>query len=142
MADITPRMSAKEYLSNATIAKLLPAGGIGRKNKFGNRKVITEGGECYDSVKELRHHGALRLAMSASDAAERVVGIDRQVSYLLVAPQDGERAVKYVADFVVHFADGRSEVHDTKSPPTRANRAYVIKRKLMLSVHGLRIKEL
>lgn len=45
-------------------------------------------------------------------------------------------------DLVVTYADGHVEVHDTKSPPTRADKTYVLIRQLMLAVHGIRIREL
>ncbi|GAB4464458.1 MAG: hypothetical protein OHK0044_01870 [Burkholderiaceae bacterium] len=48
-----------------------------------------------------------------------------------------ERAVKYIADFV-YTKDGKMVVEDTKGCRTRD---YVIKRKLMLYVHGIRILE-
>jgi hypothetical protein len=131
-------MTAGEYL--AILRNKPPAPGK-RLSKFGNRRGIEAAGEKYDSAKELRHHQMLRLAMSARDPKERVASIRRQVAFELIEKQVGERAVRYFADFVVEYADGRTEVHDTKSPPTRAEKTYVIKRKLMLKVHGIRIRE-
>ena len=50
-----------------------------------------------------------------------------------------ERAVSYVADFVyVDCATGETVVEDAKGVRTKE---YVIKRKLMLWVHGIRVKE-
>jgi len=48
-----------------------------------------------------------------------------------------ERACTYVADFS-YTENGRRVVEDTKGMKTRD---YIIKRKLMLYVHGIRIKE-
>jgi hypothetical protein len=48
-----------------------------------------------------------------------------------------EREVSYVADFV-YTQDGKTIVEDTKGFKTKD---YIIKRKLMLYVHGIRIKE-
>lgn len=131
-------MTAAEYL--ATVGAKPTAPGK-RLSKFGNRRGIEAEGERYDSAKEMRHHQSLRLAMTASDPGDRVTSIRRQVPFELIEKQEGERAVRYFADFVVEYADGRTEVHDTKSPPTRAEKTYVIKRKLMLKVHGVRIRE-
>ena len=51
-----------------------------------------------------------------------------------------ERAVKYIADFV-YIEDGKEIVEDTKSPATRSEEGYIIKRKLMLHVHNIKIRE-
>lgn len=150
MADLTPRMGAAEWRSaqGRAAAQGDRAGAmrwIGgrpvRTSKFGNHRFVTEDGQAYDSRKEFTHHTALLQTRSAQDPGERVVLIRRQLPYLLIEPQPGERAVRYFADFVVDYADGRTEVHDTKSPPTRRNPTYVIKRKLMLQVHGVRVLE-
>lgn len=45
----------------------------------------------------------------------------------------------YVADFT-YQRDGAFVVEDTKSAPTKT-REYVIKRKLLLWVHGLAVRE-
>ena len=139
MAIVTERMSAADYLA-------MLAGGTGkqaakRKNKFGNRRGTVFNGEKYDSSKELKHHQMLELARNAQDPKERVIRIRRQVPFDLLEKQEGEREIRYFADFVVDYADGYSEVHDTKSPPTRADKAYVMKRKMMLKFHGVRIRE-
>lgn len=139
--NIKDRMSASEYLA-LVAGKAESTGPKKRMNKFGNRRGLVSEGETYDSGKELKHHQLLELARQAREPAERGVKIQLQVPFLLVEKQDGERPVRYFADFVVEYADGRNEVHDTKSPPTRADKAYIIKRKLMLQVHGIRIKEL
>jgi hypothetical protein len=48
-----------------------------------------------------------------------------------------EQAVKYVADFV-YTENGKRVVEDTKGFRTKD---YIIKRKLMLWVHGIKIRE-
>lgn len=75
------------------------------------------------------------------DAQFRVVEYERQKRYCLIAAANGERAVHYVADFVVTYADGRVEVVDVKSVITRRNPVYVIKRKLMAERLGIKIVE-
>lgn len=138
MPNVTERLSAKDYLA-LVAARSTPGR---RRNKFGNTQSVSESGEKYDSNKERAHHQALEAARHAKDPSQRVVEIIRQQKFELIPKQDGERAVNYFADFVVTYADGHREVQDTKSEPTRRDKAYVLKRKLMLRVHGIRIIEL
>lgn len=49
-----------------------------------------------------------------------------------------EKACDYVADFVYLDESGRTVVEDAKGCRTKD---YIIKRKLMLYVHGIRIQE-
>ena len=49
-----------------------------------------------------------------------------------------ERECAYIADFVYKDAEGRLVVEDTKGVRTPD---YIIKRKLMLAVHGIQIQE-
>lgn len=138
MADLTPRMSAAAWREMAGRA-VAPAAAA-RKRKYRNEPVFFDG-RRFDSRLELAHYQMLQLARQARDPEARVVDIALQQRFELIARQSGERAVHYVADFVVDYADGHREVHDTKSAITRSNPTYVLKRKLMLAVHGIRIRE-
>lgn len=105
--------------------------------KYHNRKV-TRDGETFDSVKEYRRFCELRLL----ERAGAVTDLRRQVKFELIPAQriDGkvvERACGYVADFV-YVENGQQVVEDTKGMRTQE---YRLKRKLMLWVHGIRIKE-
>ena len=105
--------------------------------KYHNRKV-TRDGETFDSVKEYRRFCELRLL----ERAGAVTDLRRQVKFELIPAQriDGkvvERACGYVADFV-YMENGQQVVEDTKGMRTQE---YRLKRKLMLWVHGIRIKE-
>lgn len=104
------------------------------KNKYGARKVTAPDGQVFDSVKEYHRWCELRLL----ERAKRISDLQRQVKYELIPKQDGERACTYVADFVYIDSDGRTVVEDTKGVRTDA---YRIKKKLMLWVHGIKIKE-
>ena len=104
------------------------------KNKYGARKVTAPDGQVFDSVKEYHRWCELRLL----ERANRISDLQRQVKYELIPKQDGERACTYVADFVYIDSDGRTVVEDTKGVRTDA---YRIKKKLMLWVHGIKIKE-
>lgn len=70
--------------------------------------------------------------------AGKLSDLKRQVKYELIPKQVWERACTYVADFVYIDSDGNTVVEDTKGVRTDA---YRIKKKLMLWVHGIRIKE-
>lgn len=106
-------------------------------SKYHNRKV-TQGGETFDSVKEYRRFCELRLL----ERAGAVTDLQRQVKFELIPAQriDGkvvERACSYVADFV-YQERGQQVVEDAKGMRTQE---YRLKRKLMLWVHGIRIRE-
>lgn len=104
-------------------------------NKYYN---IQSGG--YDSRKEHRRANELRLLQRAGLISD----LQEQVAFELIPSQRGddgkvvERACVYVADFVYKDKDGRQVVEDTKGVRTDA---YIIKRKLMLWVHGIRVVE-
>lgn len=105
--------------------------------KYHNRKV-TRDGETFDSVKEYRRFCELRLL----ERVGAVTDLRRQVKFELIPAQriDGkvvERACSYVADFV-YMENGQQVVEDAKGMRTQE---YRLKRKLMLWVHGIRIRE-
>jgi hypothetical protein len=106
-------------------------------NKYGNEE--TNG---YQSRKESKRAAELKLLERAGEITE----LQEQVPFLLIPKQlDAagkciERSCKYFADFT-YVQDGERIVEDSKSPPTRAKESYIIKRKLMLFVHHVRIFE-
>ena len=104
------------------------------KNKYGAKKIkdpVT--GYLFDSKKEFIRWCDLRLL----ERAGKISDLKRQVKYELIPKQDGERACNYVADFV-YCQDGNTVVEDCKGFRTEG---YKIKRKLMLWVHGIKVKE-
>ncbi len=103
-------------------------------NKYGAKKVKAPDGQVFDSTKEFQRYGVLLLL----ERAGKISNLRRQVSFELIPKQDGERACTYIADFVYTDANGDLIVEDSKGFRTDA---YKIKRKLMLWVHGIRIKE-
>jgi hypothetical protein len=107
-------------------------------NKFGAKQIITEDCLKFDSKAEHRRWCELKLL----ERAGRITDLQRQVTYELIPKQDGERATKYVADFVYCDAAGNTIVEDTKGyKKGAAYDLFVIKRKLMLWVHGIQVKE-
>jgi hypothetical protein len=109
---------------------------IKKNSKYNNIKTRTFDGIYHDSKKEAKRWMDLCLLQRAGE----ISGLRRQVEYELIPKQEGERAVKYIADFV-YEVNGKEVVEDVKSPATRKNPEYVIKRKLMLYIHHIKIKE-
>lgn len=103
------------------------------RNKYGARKVKSPDGQVFDSQKEYNRWCNLRLL----ERAGKISDLKRQVKYELIPKQDGERACNYMADFV-YCQDGETVVEDCKGFRTEG---YKIKRKLMLWVHGIKVKE-
>ena len=107
------------------------------RRKYGNKK-ITVGGETFDSRREYDRYRELVLLVRAGKIHDLV----RQVKFELVpAQREGkkvvERAVYYIADFVYWEGD-EMIVEDAKGVRTDV---YIIKRKLMLQEHGIKIRE-
>ena len=118
--------------------------------KYGNRKVRYKGA-VYDSRKEARRAAELALL----EKAGKITDLQEQVKFELIPSQREpdtigkrggikkgkviEQAVYYIADFVYTDEQGRRIVEDTKGFKTKD---YIIKRKLMLYVHGIRITEI
>lgn len=106
-----------------------------RPNKYHAEK---SGG--YASRKEHRRACELRFMQKAGIISD----LKEQVPFELIPSQRGEdgkvieRACTYIADFVYKDASGNLVVEDTKGVRTKE---YIIKRKLMLRVHGIRISE-
>jgi hypothetical protein len=108
------------------------------RSKYHSKKTVVDGIE-FDSQKEARRFRELRLL----EMAGKITDLQWQVKYELIPSQriDGkvvERACSYVADFV-YVQDENKVVEDTKGFKTAD---YIIKRKLMLWVHGIQIKEI
>lgn len=110
------------------------------RSKYGAKKTQVNG-ITFDSKAEAKRYEELLLL----ERSGLVSNIELQKKFVLLPPRrnaDGylERETAYVADFVyVDSVDGLV-VEDVKSPATRTSE-YVIKRKLMLHVHGITIKE-
>ena len=112
--------------------------------KYKNEKcrVVVNGETHYfDSRHEARYFRELKIL----ERAGCVCDIQRQVRFHLIPAQKDkrgkllERGVDYVADFTyTDTATGDYVVVDAKGYKTRD---YIIKRKLMLWIHGIRVKE-
>lgn len=108
-------------------------------NKYGAKRVCG-----HASKKEHSRAATLKIMQSQHLIAD----LREQVPYTLIPAQYAvikgkrtcvERSVKYIADFVyTDCRTGQLVVEDTKGFRTKD---YIIKRKLMLYVHGISIKE-
>ena len=110
---------------------------VRKVGKYKNRKLTIDG-EVFDSQKEARRYRDLVLLQRTG----QISNLKRQVRYELIPTQRiggkvVEKSCVYIADFV-YTENGETVVEDTKGFRTKD---YIIKRKLMLHVHGIRIKE-
>lgn len=117
-------------------------------SKYHSKKTVVDG-MVFDSKKEARQYGMLK----ALEKAGEISGLRRQVEFLLIPEQREpdtigkrggvhkgkllERKVCYYADFV-YVRDHELVVEDVKGFRTDD---YVVKRKLMLYIHGIRVQE-
>jgi hypothetical protein len=98
-------------------------------NKYGNKRTAG-----YASKREHKRAQELKLLQQAGEISD----LREQVPFELIPKQLGERACKYVADFVYRDHNGITVVEDSKG---YANPVWRIKKKLMLQVHGIRVRE-
>lgn len=108
-------------------------------HKYRAQPTVVDGW-WFASKREANVYATLVLRKKAGE----IRLILRQVPFELApAVRDGQgkvtkTAVKYVADFVVHYADGRLAVLDAKGVRTDAYRA---KRRWVEQLHGVTIEE-
>ncbi|AKQ59719.1 PF06356 domain protein [Bordetella hinzii 5132] len=105
--------------------------------KYRNKKTTLDGVE-FDSKREAARYSQLRML----ERAGQIRDLSLQPKFTLIDSQrraDGkaERPVIYIADFM-YFEGDACVVEDAKGMKTPD---YVIKRKLMLSRHGITVKE-
>lgn len=112
-------------------------------NKYYAKRVQV-GKEVFDSKKEARRWQELCIL----ERAGKIHGLKRQVGYLLIQAQYDEagkkleHAASYRADFV-YWQDGELVVEDVKGyRKGPAYQLFTLKRKLMLSVYGIRVREI
>lgn len=122
--------------------------------KYGAQKVKVDG-ITFDSKKEARRYSELKIL----EKANQIHDLRMQVKFLLIPaqrekstevyqrgkrkgqPKEGkviEKEVSYYADFVYYDQSGKMVVEDTKGFRTTD---YIIKRKLMLWLYKVRIRE-
>lgn len=118
------------------------------KNKYHSKKIIKDD-LIFDSKKEYLRFCELVLL----EKAGKISDLKRQVKFVLIPAQREpdkigkrggkikgaliERECAYKADFV-YTENGQTVVEDAKGMRTKE---YIIKRKMMLYIHGIKIKE-
>lgn len=130
-----------------------------RYQKYRNRKTVVDG-ITFDSKKEAKRYQELRILEKAGE----ITDLRRQVKFVLIpeqrefngrelytkGPKKGrfkpgkliERKVEYIADFV-YIEDGQTVVEDVKGYRDGGSyKVFVLKRKLMLRVYGIQVKEI
>lgn len=119
--------------------------------KFKNKKVEVDG-ILFDSKKEATRYQELKRL----ERHGKITDLQLQVKFVLIPKQYSqteftkagkprviEQECSYIADFV-YTQDGQTVAEDIKgyrNPSTAGYAMFVIKRKLMLHIHGIRIKE-
>lgn len=121
-------------------------------SKYGNKTVVFNG-ERFDSKREEKRWKELLLLQEAGAIRD----LKRQVKFELVPTQyesyerkgkkgkplkpgvyAAEKSVNYYADFTYYTQDGEYVVEDAKGKRTQP---YIIKRKLMLYIYHIKIRE-
>lgn len=120
-----------------------------KRNKYKNKKIEYDG-RIFDSSRELKRYKELKELETNNE----IQNLQMQVKYELIpaqrepdiiGPKGGikkgkliERECSYYADFV-YEKNGEIIVEDTKGMRTTD---YIIKRKLMLFIHNIKINEI
>lgn len=130
--------------------------------KYKSKKVVKDG-ITFDSQKEYKRF----CELSSLEREGKITNLRRQVKFVLIPAQYEpdivgkrggrkkgkliERECSYIADFVyekrIYRPDAFEEVYSTRLKTVVEDvkgvrtKDYIIKRKLMLHIHGIRIKE-
>ena len=108
-------------------------------SKYGAQKTEVDG-----ITFASKHEAHRYVELKYMERAHLISGLQLQRRYTLIGAQKDksgkviERPVSYVADFVYKNEKGETVVEDAKGMKTDV---YKIKRKLMLSIYGIRIQE-
>ena len=101
-------------------------------NKYRNIKTIVDGIK-FDSKKEARFY----ITLKSLQSAKKVISFIRQVKYPISV--NGVKICTYIADFLVTWEYGRSEVIDVKGIKTPI---YRLKKKLVKACYNIDIVEM
>lgn len=113
-----------------------------KKSKYGNQRTIIEG-IPFDSKKEAARYCDLLLLQKAG----KIRSLQLQVEFVL-------QSCYYFADFVYQekvevflthsgpmSIEWKTVVEDVKSPATRKDKMYRLKKKMMMDLHHIQIQE-
>lgn len=107
-----------------------------RRNKFGAVKQTIDG-FTFDSQIEARRYGQLKMLQAAGEISHLRVHGEFPKFKLVV---NGVKISEYAPDFMYCDESGAVICEDVKGRPTRT-RDYIIRKKLMLALHGIEIIE-
>lgn len=128
---------ADNQMSKAEYEALVKSGN--KKSKYHANKTETDG-IVFDSAREARRYSELKILERSGE----ISNLCMQKKYELIPRQVDdhgkviEQACCYLADFVYTDKSGNVIVEDVKGNRTKE---YIIKRKLMLYIYGIKIVE-
>jgi hypothetical protein len=102
--------------------------------KYRNEKVVVNGRK-FDSKREAERAGELDLMQKLGMISD----LKYQVRFELIGKQKGERPAFLKVDFT-YVEEGKFVGEDVKSKASKTQQ-YVLRRKLLLERHGIRIRE-
>lgn len=107
-----------------------------RRAKYGNRRVEVAPGLWCDSLKESARWFDLRCLEGLGE----ITGLVFHPRWRLVV--NGVRISTFTADSAYTIvATGQRVVEDVKSEPTRQDRAYKLRKKLMHALYDIEVQE-
>ena len=114
-----------------------------QKNKYSAKKVTLELSDGTEHTFDSKHEADTYQELALMERAGEISNLRIQQSFELIPKQiapSGKkyRNCKYIADFVYEDAEGNTVVLDAKGMKTEV---YKVKKKLMLKVWGIEIKE-
>lgn len=104
-------------------------------SKYRNKKTEIDG-ILFDSKKEANRY----LVLKSLKEKGAIHNLQIHVPYELIGKDELGQAIKYVADFV-YYQNGLLVVEDVKSPITRKNPVYRLKKRMMYKEYKIIIKE-
>lgn len=125
------QMTAFHKLKNEMHAASHAVSTVDARPKYRNKKTMVDG-KKFDSKLEARRYCQLIRLQECGI----ISNLKCQVRYPLEI--NGQLICHYVADFSYRDIDQKEIVEDAKGVRTRD---YIIKKKLMLAIHGIRVKE-
>lgn len=114
-----------------------------KRPKYGNKKIEIDSVK-FDSKKEAKRYQGLQVM----EVMGEIKDLELQPKFELVksvkfaGTDRAKPAIRYFADFAyTDVLTGKRIVEDVKSPATKKNPAYRMKKHMMLAIHGIEVKE-
>ncbi len=122
--------------SNISASEFRASQQIGAKpRRYRNVPVVVDGIR-FDSRKEAARWQELKLLERVGE----ISNLERQVAIPIIV--SGVRVADYVCDAKYLDHDGKLVVEDVKSPITRKDPVYRLKRKLVAALHQIEVREI